>query len=120
MPVNALKPGYTGEKMDRLENFDGNQVVYVAWDEHRMFCAAKAFPLPPSMPFAALQSEIMPAAFAQHPEFKDINWQSANWLLDGESFTPDMDKAIAEQGIGHKSLLRLQTPELKGYQGAGV
>lgn len=120
MPVYALNPGYQGERMDRVENFHGNQVVYLGWDEHRMFCAAKAFPLPPSMPFAALIENIMPEAFGQHPEFSQINWDTAEWLLDGEPFKPQADVSLADQGVGHKSLIRFKTPELKGYQGAGV
>lgn len=120
MALNALKPGYTGERMDRVENFGGNQVVYLGWDEHRMFCSAKAFPLPPEMPFQALLDQIVPAGFAQHPEFELIDWDSVTWLLNGTAFTPDMSKSLIEQGIDHKSLLRFQTPGLNGYQGAGV
>ncbi|WP_261832970.1 phenol hydroxylase subunit P4 [Amphritea atlantica] len=120
MPVYALNPGYQGERMDRVENFHGNQIVYLGWDEHRMFCAAKAFPLPPSMPFAALIDNIMPEAFGQHPEFSQINWDTAEWLLDGEPFKPQLEVALEDQGVGHKSLIRFKTPELTGYQGAGV
>ncbi|MBR9867430.1 MAG: phenol hydroxylase [Oceanospirillales bacterium] len=120
MPVYALNPGYQGERMDRVENFHGNQVVYLGWDEHRMFCAAKAFPLPPSMPFAVLIENIMPEAFGQHPEFSQINWDTVEWLLDGEPFKPLADVSLADQEVGHKSLIRFKTPELKGYQGAGV
>ncbi|MEH6577183.1 MAG: phenol hydroxylase subunit P4 [Amphritea sp.] len=120
MPVYALNPGYTGERMDRVENFGGNQVVYFGWDEHRMFCAAKAFPLPPSMPFAAVMEKILPEAFGQHPEFSQINWDTAEWLLNNEPFKPQMDASLEAQGIDHKSLIRFKTPELKGYAGAGV
>ncbi|WP_428035455.1 phenol hydroxylase subunit P4 [Amphritea sp.] len=120
MPVYALNPDYQGERMDRVENFHGNQIVYLGWDEHRMFCAAKAFPLPPSMPFAAVIETIMPEAFGQHPEFKQINWDSAEWLLDGEPFKPQLDVSLEAQGVGHKSLIRFKTPELRGYQNAGV
>lgn len=120
MPVFALKPGYKGETLDRVENFDGNQIVYFGWDEHRMFCSAKAFPLPPIMPFSAVMEEIIPAAFSQHPEFEKINWETVIWMLDGESFTPALDKSLSDQGVGHKSLIRFKTPELKGYKGAGV
>ncbi|MBN1009257.1 phenol hydroxylase, partial [Amphritea sp. ZJ14W] len=35
MPVFALSPDYQGERMDRVENFHGNQIVYLGWDEHR-------------------------------------------------------------------------------------
>lgn len=120
MPAHAITADYHGDVKDARENFHGNIVVYVGWDHHLMFCASKAFPLPPTMPFAALIEQIMPEAFAQHPEFSSINWETAEWLLDGQPFTPDLDKGLEEQGVGHKSLIRFATPELKGYAGAGI
>jgi len=120
MPVYALKPGYTGERMDRVENFGGNQIVYFGWDEHRMFCAAKAFPLAPSMPFSAVMEQIIPEAFSQHPEFNQIDWNKVEWLLDNEPFKPQQNVSLEAQGVGHKSLIRFKTPDLKGYAGAGV
>lgn len=120
MPVYALKPDYKGERMDRVENFGGNQIVYFGWDEHRMFCAAKAFPLPPSMPFSAVMEQIIPEAFSQHPEFNQIDWNKVEWLLDNEPFKPQQDVSLEAQGVGHKSLIRFKTPDLKGYAGAGV
>ena len=47
MPVRAITPDYRGDIRDRRENFGGNIIVYVGWDEHLLFCAAKTFPLPP-------------------------------------------------------------------------
>lgn len=120
MPVHAITPDYKGEVLDRLENFHGNQVVYVGWDHHLMFCAAFAYPVPPEMPFTALLNEVMPDAFGMHGEFEKINWEKTEWLLDGQPFIPQLDVSLADQGIAHKSLLRFQTPELTGYQGAGV
>lgn len=120
MPVKAITPDYKGAVLDKRENFGENQVVYVGWDHHLMFCAAFAYPVPPSMPFRALFSEVMPSTFSLHQEFEKINWDTAEWLLNGEPFIPQMDATLEEQGIGHKSLLRFHTPELKGYQGAGV
>jgi len=72
------------------------------------------------MPFGALIQEVMPEAFSQHEEWDQINWNNVSWLLDGKTFIPQMDIGLAEQGIGHKSLLRFHTPELKGFQEAGV
>ncbi|WP_136680345.1 phenol hydroxylase subunit P4 [Neptunomonas sp. XY-337] len=120
MPVKALSPDYRGEMKDQFANFHGNQVVYVGWDHHLMFCAAFAYPLPPEMPFGALLSEVMPDAFGQHPEWEQIDWSKTEWLLDGKPFQPQPDLPMNQQGIGHKSLLRFHTPELKGFQGAGV
>ncbi|MBS97503.1 MAG: phenol hydroxylase [Oceanospirillaceae bacterium] len=120
MPVHAITPDYKGEVKDRLENFHGNQIVYVGWDHHLMFCAAFAYPLPPETPFRTLRDEVMPEAFSLHPEWSRINWDTVTWLRNGEPFEPQLDVSLADQGIDHKSLLRFQTPELKGYKGAGV
>ena len=120
MAVQAIVPDYTGEIKDKVENFHGNQVVYVGWDGHLMFPAAFAWPLPPDMPFAALRDQVMAESFGLHPEWSQINWDQAQWTLDGAAFTPDASKGLAEQGIGHKSLLRFVTPGLNGYKGAGV
>lgn len=120
MPVKAMTADYHGDRKDRLENFHGNQVVYVGWDHHLMFCAAFAYPLPPEMPFRALRDEVIAEGFSQHEEWQKINWDKASWLLDGEPFQPQLDVSLVDQGIAHKSLLRFQTPELTGFQGAGV
>jgi phenol hydroxylase P4 protein len=85
-----------------------------------MFCSSRAYPLPPEMRFQELLDNVMPEAFGQHPEFTQIDWNKAQWILDNSVFQPDHSKTLAELGIGHKSLLRLVTPELTGYKGAGV
>lgn len=120
MPVHAITPDYKGDVKDRVENFHGNQIVYVGWDHHLMFCAAFAYPLPPQASFKTLRDEVMPDAFSPHPEWEKIDWSKATWLLDGQPFEPQLDVSLKDQGIGHKSLLRFQTPDLKGYKGAGV
>ena len=120
MAVTALEPGYTGQNLDAVENFHGNQLVYLHWEQHLMFCAALAFPLPPEMPFAAITGELIPQFYGQHPDFASIDWSTVRWMLDGEDFEPQPDKAIGEQGIGHKSLLRFWTPGLTGLGESGA
>ena len=39
---------------DKVENFHGNQLVFIIWHAHRVVCSPRAFPLPPEMPFGAL------------------------------------------------------------------
>ncbi|MDX1734331.1 MAG: phenol hydroxylase subunit P4 [Halioglobus sp.] len=119
MAVSAITDDYTGERLDRVENFNGNQLVYVGWDRHLLFCAPVAFLLPPDLPFSTLLEETIPGAFSLHPEFAQIDWQGVEWLLDDEAFTPDPGKSIAEQGVGHKSIIRFATPGLDGIQGSG-
>lgn len=111
------KDGYVDIVRDKVENFHGNQVVYVSWDDHLLFCAAQAFPLPPEMPFQALVSEVMPPVFSWHEEFERVDWSKVKWNLDGEDFVPDMEKSLAENGVVHKSLIRFKTPGLNGING---
>lgn len=120
MTVKTTAAEYIGEVRDRVENFHGNQLVYIGWDHHLMFCSAFTFLVAPSCTFATLRDEVMAGVFADHPEWSDINWNTATWMLDGQPFTLDASQTLAEQGIGHKSLLRFNTPELKGFMGAGV
>lgn len=102
---------------DRVENFHGNQLVYIGWDKHLMFCAPIAFPLPPDMPFQALVEEVIPGAYSAHPEFEKIDWDAVEWSLDQEDFTPILDASLEANGVGHKSLIRMRTPGLNGIAG---
>jgi len=119
MPVAAITDDYTGERLDRVENFNGNQLVYVGWDHHLMICAPVAFAIPPATTFAALVDDMIPGAFNQHPEFSAIDWDQVQWHLNGEPFSPDRDKALIDQGVDHKSILRMTTPGLDGIKGSG-
>ena len=120
MPVHAITPNYKGEVKDKKENFGDNQVVYVGWDHHLMFPAPFAYLVPPEMPFEGLLYQVMPVSFSVHPEWREIDWSTVEWMLDGKLFQPDFKLSLADQGVGHKSVLRFHTPQLKGFQSAGV
>lgn len=119
MTVKTNYGAYPEGNKDAVENFHGNQLVYFAWDDHLGLGTAFAFPFPPEMPFAAITGEVLPNVCGAHPDFENIDWVTATWILDGENFIPDLGKSLAENGIGHKSLIRLKTPGLKGYKGSG-
>ena len=120
MAVVALQDGYQGEVLDQEENFHGNRVVYLHWEDHLMFCAAIAFPLPPGMPFGGLLEEIIPTYYGAHPDFKNIDWAKVRWTLDGEEITPEPDQSLEDLGVRHKSMIRFWTPGLKGYRGTST
>lgn len=119
MAMTAVYGNYDGPIADAVENFHGNQLVYVAWDQHLMFPVAAALPLPPQMPFGALVKEVLPSLYAVHPDFEKIDWDKAKWKLDGNSFLPNLAASLADNGVGHKSLIRLATPGLNGVGGIG-
>lgn len=119
MAVKCMSGEYPSVHMDSVDRFHGNQVVYIGWDHHTSICTANAYPLPPAMPFGALTAAVLPSVLAPHPDFAQIDWSKVEWLLDGQAFTPAMDKSLQENGIGHKSLIRFKTPGLNGYKGTG-
>lgn len=120
MAVTALHDGYVGEVLDTRDNFGPNQIVYIHWEEHLMFCSALCFPFPPEMPFGAITGEVLPQFYGPHPDFASVDWDTVIWELDGEPFSPDPARSLAEQGVGHKSLLRFWTPGLNGLAESGA
>ena len=116
------KGEYPLNMMDSLDKFHGNQLVYIGWDKHKLINSAMCFPLPPQMPFGALVSEVMTSCFKDHPEFAEVNFSddSVIWKLNGEVFTPDFEKSLIDNGVDHKSLIRFETPNLKGLNGVGL
>ena len=119
MAVSAIVDNYRGERLDAVENFHGNQVLYVGWDHHLMFCAPVAFAVSPDTPFKEVVDSLIPGAYSLHPEFDEIDWGAAQWKLNGEDFAPDMEASLEDQGIDHKSIVRFATPGLNGIQGTG-
>ncbi len=113
MSVVALSE-YDIEPRDLEQNFHGNRLTYVHWEDHLSFCAGLAFPFPPDMPFGAILGEILPTFYGMHPDFEKIDWSTVKWTLDGKEFTPDPEKSLSDLGFRHKSLLRFWTPGLKG------
>jgi phenol hydroxylase P4 protein len=119
MAVIAKDPDYvtkTGPR-DTRESFHGNIMIYVHWEEHLMFCAALAFPLPPQMPFGALVSEVIAPHYAAHPDAAKIDWSTVIWDIDGKKVTPDFNASLEDNGLDHKSLIRFWTPGLNGKTG---
>jgi phenol hydroxylase P4 protein len=117
MAVTAVKE-YAFEAKDRLENFHGNQLLFIGWDEHLMFAAPHAFPFPPNMPFQAILDQVLPGVYGYHPDFAKIDWSKAEWLKSGQPWKPDAGKSLAENGLKHKDALRFRTPGLTGIKGS--
>lgn len=116
MPVTAIGE-YEFEPLDKVENFHGNQLTYINWEQHLLFCAPVCLPLPPEMPFGAFVKEVLPGVYNKHPDFEKIDWDAVTWKVDGADFTPDMAASLTDNGLGHKSLLRFWTPGLHGIEG---
>lgn len=116
MSTTAIGP-YTFAPRDSAAAF-ALPLLYVAWDEHMMFPAALAVPLPPQTSFAQLVQQVLPQLYGQHPDFARVVWPQVQWFKSHQLFTPRMDASLAEHGFKHKSLLRFRTPGLEGLRGS--
>jgi phenol/toluene 2-monooxygenase (NADH) P4/A4 len=117
MPVTALKD-YPLRVADSVDKFHGNYLINVGWDQHLMFCAPFAWPLPPTMRFGDLAEGPMQGSFGAHPDFAKIDWSKVEWLKSGKPWVPDFEKSIEENGLYHKDSLRFRTPGLNGINGS--
>lgn len=120
MSTIAIRAGYHGDMKDRVENFHGQQLLGIGWDRHLMYAAPHCIPVPPTLPFGALLSQVLPQLYGGHPEFERIDWAQAQWRkANGERFVPDPAKSVAENGLVHKDVIRFRTPGLEGLYGIG-
>ena len=119
MSVIAITPDYHGEMMDSVDKFHGKQLLNIGWDRHLLYASPMCVPVPPEMPFGGLIEGILPTLFGAHPDFERIKWDEIIWLRSGEAFTPDRAASLRDNGLGHKAILRMQTPGLGGIHGSG-
>lgn len=117
MAVKAISE-YTAEPKDKVENFNGMQLLYVHWLEHNMFCAPFALLVEPSMTFAEMWETHIAPAIAPHPESLKVKRDEIQWTLNGEAFEPSQSVSLLELGIDHKSMLHMTTPGLNGLYNA--
>jgi phenol hydroxylase P4 protein len=120
MTTTAITPDYHGTLKDTVDHFHGNQILNIGWDQHLMFATPMCIPVPAGMPFGALVQQVLPSLFGQHPQFAQIDWERTQWLRSGEPFAPDMAKSLADNGLGHKAMLRFKTPDQTGLAGVAI
>ena len=118
MSVNALYD-YKFEPKDKVENFHGMQVLYIYWPDHLLFCAPFAVMVAPDMSFRTMVNDVLKPAVASHPDAAKADFLVADWVLNDQPFKPQVDESLQANGIDHKSMLTVTTPDLKGMANAG-
>lgn len=108
---------YEFEPLDAEKNFHGNILTYWNWVDHLMFCAPICIPFPPDTPLKVVLEEALPGAYGYHPEWKEVDFTKAQWILDGKEVSLDPEKSLADNGFRHKSAARFTTPGLSGVGG---
>ena len=117
MAVAAVKE-YQFAPADSVDKFHGNQLLYIGWEDHLLFCAPFAFPFPPTMRFGDILTAVLPGVYGYHPDFAQIDWSKAEWFKSSQPWQPDLDKSLAENGLKHKDVIRFRTPGLTGIKGS--
>ena len=117
MPVKSIGE-YRFRPQDLQENFHGNQLLYIGWDRHLMFCSPVALLVPPSMSFAELLDQRVKPAYATHPDSAAVDLREAIWYLNDQPFQPNLFASLEANGLRHKDMLRLVTPGLDGIAGS--
>ncbi|HEY6609936.1 MAG TPA: phenol hydroxylase subunit P4 [Pseudomonas sp.] len=111
MSVVARKE-YVGVARDRVENFNGKQLVFVSWDHHLLLAAPTMFCLTPQTTFGELiESHLLPL-LQSDPDAAAIDWNKVEWLKGTQPWVPDFERSLADNGIGHKDQVRMRTPGL--------
>lgn len=117
MPVVAITDTYKGKVRDLEEYFHGNILIFVNWVDHLIFLAPVDILLPANTKFSSVLSNNLPVCYGKHPDWEKVDFSKATWELNGQPFVPDPEKTLKEQGIDHKSFLKLTTPGLMGIGG---
>lgn len=117
MTVAAIKE-YVGVARDRVENFNGKQLVYASWDHHLLFAAPFLLYAAPQMSFRELVEGPLTALVQPDPDGAAIDWAQVEWLKSNQPWSPDFDRSLADNGVGHKDQIRFRTPGLTSLAAA--
>ena len=116
MAVAALTT-YEFPAKDTADKFPA-PLLYIGWEDHKMFCAPFCVPVPPDMKFGDLVKNMLPGMYGAHPDFAKIDWTTTEWFKSGQPWKPENDKSMADNGLGHKDVIRFRTPGLTGLGGS--
>lgn len=119
MSVTAVSE-YVGMPRDSVENFHGNQLLYVCWDGHLMLAAPFTLAVSPQSIFGDVVSQQIAPVLQVHPDAAHVEWDRVEWELSGKKWAPAFGKTVVENGLSHKTFLRFRTPGLNGYKGLGI
>ncbi len=108
---------YPMRQRDQEDKFHGKRLIFLSWENHLMYAAPFAVPLPANLPFGALVRDVLPLLYGEHPEFEAIDWHRTHWFNSSKRFIPDFGKSLEHHGLSHKSLIRFRTPSLEGARG---
>ena len=83
---------------DRQDKFHGAQLLYIGWEDHLMFCAPFAFPVPADHAFRRHRRRVLPGASATTRTSRRSTGRRPSGSSPGKPWAPDFDKSLADNG----------------------
>lgn len=105
MAVVAISD-YVFESSSRQELYGDDQLVHIWWKGNPYFVAASCFRFPKAMPWGVMVNDVLKGFFTADPDFVPESLDSVQWIIDDKAVTPDPEKSLEENGVGHKSLVQ--------------
>lgn len=119
MTVKHLGKPYEYLSENRAEQYGGDINFYVRWERHLMFACPAAYRAPVALRFGDFLEQMLRPDYAAHPDAARIDFALCRWKKDYQAWQPDLDKSLAENGLGHMSYLQFVAPGLDGLAGLG-
>jgi phenol hydroxylase P4 protein len=119
MAVKHLGPAYDFPSENREERYGGDINFYIQWERHLLYACPAAYRAPPAMKLRDFLERTFRPDYAAHPDTARLDFDRCVWRHDGAPWQPDLDRSLAENGVGHMSFLQFRSPGLDGMHGVG-
>lgn len=106
MGVKAITPDYAFPSRSRAELYGDDQLVHVLWRGNPFLCSAATFRVPKMMSFSDFLTGVVEPWASSDPDY--VPGSARGFQLDLHDWVPEMQKAVVDNGIGHKSLVSFE------------
>lgn len=119
MTVKHLGDAYEYRSANRVEQYGGDINFYVRWERHMLYACPSAYRAPLAMKLGDFLEQMLKPDYAAHPDTAKLDFSRCVWKRDQTPWQPDLERSIADNGIGHMSYLEFSSPGLNGLHGQG-
>lgn len=119
MTVVHLGSSYDFPSANRVEGYGDDINFYIQWDRHLLYACPLAYRAPLDMKFRDFLENLLRPDYHAHPDTAQLDFDCCTWRLDQRPWQPDLERSLAENGIGHMSYVEFHSPGLTGMHGVG-
>lgn len=120
MTVKHLGESYDFPSANRAEGYGGDINLYIQWERHLLYACPLAYRAPPTMRLRDFLENLLRPDYQAHPDTKSLDFDTCVWQLDQQSWQPDLERSLADNGVGHMSFVQFRAPGLDGLNGVGI